>query len=103
MQYSWPGNIRELINTLEYAFVLCKGDSIALEHMPGSIADIRKKILIPAKGAVGDTEKQRLIWALNHSGGKKTEAARVLRVSRQTIWKKIKKYGIQVEKNIVPG
>ena len=70
MQYSWPGNIRELINTLEYAFVLCKGDSIGLEHMPESIVDTRKKIFIPGNGAVGDTEKERLIWALNRLRGK---------------------------------
>ncbi len=101
MQYSWPGNIRELINTLEYAVVLCKEGSIGLEHLPDPMAHTRKKILIPVNRVVGDTEKERLIWALNHSGGKKTEAARVLRVSRQTIWKKIKKYGIQVEKNVV--
>jgi transcriptional regulator of acetoin/glycerol metabolism len=41
-----------------------------------------------------------VIWALNHAGGKKTEAARILRISRQTIWKKIKKKGIQVEKSV---
>jgi two-component system response regulator HydG len=101
MQYSWPGNIRELINTLEYAFVLCQGGSIGLEHMPDSIADTRKKILFPGEGGVGETEKERLIWALNRAGGKKTEAAQILRVSRQTIWKKIRKYGIQVEKNVI--
>lgn len=101
MQYSWPGNIRELINTLEYAFVLCKGESIELEHLPDSLSDTTKKLFIPGKAAVGDTEKEKLIWALNHAGGKKTEAARILRVSRQTIWKKIQKYGIQVEKNVI--
>lgn len=101
MQYSWPGNIRELINTLEYAFVLCKGESIELEHLPDSLSDTTKKLFIPGKAAVGDTEKEKLIWALNYAGGKKTEAARILRVSRQTIWKKIKKYGIQVEKNVI--
>jgi two-component system response regulator HydG len=101
MQYSWPGNIRELINTLEYAFVLCKGESIELEHLPDSIAESGKKIFLPGKSAVaGNTEKERVIWALNHAEGKKTEAARILRVSRQTIWKKIKKYGIQVEKSV---
>ena len=101
MQYSWPGNIRELINTLEYAFVLCKGESIELEHLPDSLSDTTKKLFIPGKAAVGDTEKEKLIWALNHAGGKKTEAAGILRVSRQTIWKKIQKYGIQVEKNVI--
>jgi two-component system response regulator HydG len=103
-QYSWPGNIRELINTLEYAFVLCKGESIELAHLPDSIAANAKKVLLPRKSTVaGDPEKERVIWALNQAGGKKTEAAHILRVSRQTIWKKIKKYGIQVEKSVSTG
>jgi two-component system response regulator HydG len=101
MRYSWPGNIRELINALEYSFFSCKGEYIELEHIPDSMLDDKKKVFMPAKEAVGVPEKERLIWALNQAGGKKTEAARILRVSRQTIWKKIKKYGILVEKNVV--
>jgi len=101
MQYSWPGNIRELINTLEYACVLCKGGFIGLKHMPDTILDSRKKTSIPMKGTLGGTDKERLIWALNQSEGKKTQAARVLGVSRQTVWKKIKKYRVQVEKSVV--
>jgi transcriptional regulator with PAS, ATPase and Fis domain len=101
MQYSWPGNIRELINTLEYAFVLCKGESIELDHLPESALSTANRLFIPKKEGMGGTEKESLLWALNHAGGKKMEAARILKVSRQTIWKKIKKYGIQVEKNVV--
>jgi two-component system response regulator HydG len=101
MRYSWPGNIRELINALEYAFVSCKREYIELEHIPDSILDDKKKVYIPGMEAVGVSEKERLIWALNQAGGKKTAAACILRVSRQTIWKKIKKYGILVEKNVV--
>ncbi len=101
IQYSWPGNIRELINTLEYAFVLCKGESIELHHLPDSFSSTENKVFILKKEAMGETERESLLWALNHAGGKKTEAARILKVSRQTIWKKIKKYGIQIEKNVV--
>ena len=100
MLYSWPGNIRELINALEFAFVSCKGEEIDLEHIPDSIVDGRSKAFVLGKEG-GETEKERLIWALSRAGGKKTEAADLLRVSRQTIWKKIKKYGIHVEKNII--
>jgi two-component system response regulator HydG len=102
-QYSWPGNIRELINTLEYAFVLCKGESVEREHLPDSIAQAGTKVFISGKSATGTSEKERVLWALHHAGGKKTEAARILRVSRQTIWKKIKQYGIQVGKNVSTG
>jgi two-component system response regulator HydG len=99
-QYSWPGNIRELINTLEYAFVLSRGEYIDLEHMPGAILDAKKGVFISAKGTKGEAEKERLVSALLEAEGKKTKAASILGVSRQTIWKKIKKYGIQVEKTV---
>jgi two-component system, NtrC family, response regulator HydG len=101
MRYSWPGNVRELINALEYAFVSCKGECIELEHIPDTIIDDKKKAAVPRTEAAGISERERLIWALDRAEGKKTEAARLLKVSRQTIWKKIKKYGILVEKNVV--
>ncbi len=101
MQHSWPGNIREMINTLEYAFVLCKGESIELGHLPDSVLSSGNKTFASKKEAMGNSGKEGLLWALNQAGGKKTEAARILQVSRQTIWKKIKKYGIQVEKNVI--
>jgi PAS domain S-box-containing protein len=101
MDYSWPGNIRELMNSLEYAFVSCRGEFIEVEHLPEFILDKRKEVFLPGKEAVAGTEKERLIWALKRAAGKKTEAARILGVSRQTIWKKITKYRVQVEKNVI--
>jgi transcriptional regulator with PAS, ATPase and Fis domain len=45
ISYPWPGNIRELINTIEYAFVVCREEFIALRHLPDTIKNIKKELL----------------------------------------------------------
>ena len=95
LAYPWPGNVRELRNAIEYAFVLCSGDWIGKEHLPPKIATVGKRL--PANHAIGSTEERaNLIQTLRRVGGNQSEAARILGVSRVTIWKRIKKYGIDL-------
>ena len=94
--YSWPGNIRELRNAIEYAFVLCPSGAIDVEHLPpavgGSIPNNRGKKTTEKKAERPDREK--LIRALKDAGGNRSEAARILGVSRVTVWKRMKKFDI---------
>ncbi len=99
IQYSWPGNIRELINVIEYAFVLCPEGFIDLEHLP---AHIRQEpsgldaLHRPVESSYIDSRRQRLIEALEVAGGNQTRAAKILGVSRVTVWKWIKKYDVSM-------
>ncbi len=101
MNYDWPGNVRELRNTIEYAFVLCPGGGISVEHLP-------PKILTPTHNRLfenGDdpaflAERDKLLKLLKQVNGNQSEAARLLDVSRVTIWKRIKKYGINIKEEI---
>ncbi len=102
--YSWPGNVRELRNAIEYAFVLARGKSIGPEHLPEKIASNRspspEPVIVRDAGdvvRVGESEKERLLDALQKEDGNQTRAARMLGVSRITIWKRIKKYGIRLK------
>ena len=93
--YSWPGNVRELINAVEYAFVICKGDEIQVEHLPGHITRDRPPAKAPAvkprrRGRFSARDKERIHRALDQAGGRKEEAARILGVSRVTLWKWLK-------------
>jgi transcriptional regulator of acetoin/glycerol metabolism len=104
MQYSWPGNIRELINVIEYAFVLCPQGEISISHLPAQLLGhhpmhVQQASRTRSKSPTGD-ERQELIQALQATDGNKSEAARRMGISRVTLWKRIKKYGIQVEKQI---
>ena len=104
LQHEWPGNVRELINVIEYAFVLCSEGDIRLEHLPASL---KGKPAIPPrkKKAVGiprkkGQDKEQIMDALRSAGGNKSEAARILGISRVTLWKRLKTMDIQVEKEI---
>ncbi|MBU1696838.1 MAG: sigma-54-dependent Fis family transcriptional regulator, partial [Proteobacteria bacterium] len=102
--YRWPGNIRELRNSVEYAFVLARGKSIGIEHLPEKITSFNPFATKPLKivghngiVTVGLSEKEALLNALQQADGNQTKAAQILGVSRITVWKRIKKYGIQLK------
>ena len=101
MTYSWPGNVRELRNAIEYAFVLCSGGWIEVNHLPVKITHPETML---SKNTMEHPEKTRereeLIRILRQVSGNQSEAARILEVSRVTIWKRIKKYGIDVHSEL---
>ena len=96
--YSWPGNVRELRNAIEYAFVLCPGGWIGLEHLPSKITSANRTPHVNHRtdSASWREERQKLIDTLRQAGGNQSQAARLLGVSRVTIWKRMKKYGISL-------
>ncbi len=101
--YDWPGNVRELINAIEYAFVLCSEGEIMPNHLPARVSG--QTVSTAPKRRVfqqldADEERRRLMEALTAAGGNKSEAARILGISRVTLWKRLKAYDIQVDKKI---
>jgi PAS domain S-box-containing protein len=93
LNYPWHGNVRELENTLEHAFVRCRQSVITAENLP---PDFLKYFDSHALSNDRNPEdKARAIRkALEQSGGNKTEAARLLGMSRRTIYRKLKKMGV---------
>ncbi len=101
VQYHWPGNVRELRNTVEYAFVLCPSGGITIQHLPPKILGAELDCTPPPEVPTPDShEKRELIRVLRQTNGNQSAAARVLGVSRVTIWKRINKYGIDVQTEI---
>jgi two-component system response regulator HydG len=91
MDYNWPGNVRELEHVMEHAFVLCHGATITMHHLPVDLRNIEQindlpQIKTPVKKFDGG---QDILDALNKTGGNKTKAARLLGISRQTVYRKI--------------
>ncbi len=97
-RYHWPGNVRELKNAIEYAFVLCRDGLIRRRHLPEHIAGSPPA---QARGRTGrGDQRQELIQALRQAGGNQTQAARLLGVSRMTVWKRMKKHGVNLKTDI---
>jgi len=99
ISYDWTGNVRELRNAIEFAFVLCQEGWIDTGHLPPKlIAGVRK---VPAGGKAADNpERRALIDVLRDVGGNQSEAARRLGVSRVTVWKRMRRHGIDVRRDI---
>ena len=94
MNYLWPGKIRELEHVIEHAFVLCHGRVITNDHLPLEIRSYAgpEKFVEP-KGHLKDRRTaQDILNALNRTGWNKAKAARLLRISRQTVYRKISQY-----------
>lgn len=94
-EYSWPGNVRELRNAIDYALVLCPGGRIAAAHLPPRILAARDC----APSLEAPSEREELLEALKRAGGNQSAAARLLGVSRVTVWKRMKKYGLRPPKS----
>jgi PAS domain S-box-containing protein len=90
--YGWPGNIRELQHAVEHAFVLCREESIGVQHLPPELQEAAGSSLDGPGTEEDDTAK--IIAALKKSGGNKSRAARLLGISRRTIYRKMEELGI---------
>ncbi len=88
--FRWPGNIRQLINALEYSAITCRGDAIEAPDLPDYVFVDRRRRDAPPKAGLG---MERITGALERSGGNRTLAAEYLGISRVTLWKKLKELG----------
>ena len=96
MKYNWPGNVRELENAMEYAFVTCRTDTIRSHNIPEQIKKISQLNAGTLKRVGSEIEaKAQIIQALKATKGNKTKTAQLLGYSRVTLWKKIKKFGLE--------
>jgi DNA-binding NtrC family response regulator len=96
LDYYWPGNIRELQNVIERAFALSPQPEIRVEDLPASVEQggaPTPRLNVDGPLALADIEKQAIEAALRRSGGNKNEAARLLGIDRQRLYRKIEKYG----------
>ena len=90
MEYSWPGNVRELEHTLEHSFIVCSQGGIIVDHLPPELK------VLHSKGDKGDY-CHVILQALDKTHWNKTEAARLLGISRQSLYRKMKEYRIMEE------
>jgi DNA-binding NtrC family response regulator len=100
MAYDWPGNVRELRNTVEQMVVLSRGERLTLRDVPAPIragADLSKVAVARPRATmtVEEAERQLIVQALKEMNGNRTRAANRIGMSRRTMHRKLKKYGLE--------
>lgn len=96
-QYSWPGNVRELGNVIEYCVTMAAGDTITPEILPKRIkSELRPEATQDTSLNLRALERGAIVraLALSDTEGRKVDAAKILGISRATLYRKIKEYGI---------
>ena len=94
MDHSFPGNIRELANIIEYAYISCKDRLIGLEHLPPDLQDAPGGAGTERISGIENPEADKIRTVLAHCSGNRIKAAQALGISRTTLWRKMKKYGL---------
>ena len=100
---AWPGNIRELENTITRAFLLSKTEMIKPEDFPDKFAkeEVSEELVPeqpnPSNPTLESIEKAYIFWVLNQTGWQKAKAAKLLGIDASTLYRKIEKYGLKRE------
>jgi transcriptional regulator with PAS, ATPase and Fis domain len=101
LNYSYPGNVRELENIIEHALIICREESIEPRHLPDYLRHRRPNSLkdrvsdSPVEEATGLGEREHLLAVLRKHGWNRSKAAGELGIDRTTLWRKIKKLGLR--------
>lgn len=93
LAYPWPGNLTELQSAIEFAALRCKGSTIIADDLPDEILAVAKGVK-PTAGDPVQTERKRLQAAMQAAKGNRTLAARILGISRATLYRRLKYLGI---------
>ncbi|MBW2319748.1 MAG: sigma-54-dependent Fis family transcriptional regulator [Deltaproteobacteria bacterium] len=97
-QYTWPGNIRELENVIERAVALASGPEIQVGDLPEYIRNLsvetyrRHDSEFPT---LEEQEKNYIKWVLDKCDGNKTKSAKMMGIDRVSLWRKIKRFGLE--------
>jgi transcriptional regulator with PAS, ATPase and Fis domain len=100
LNYDFPGNIRELENIIERGVALSTGTSIETAHLPEDLRELSIKTFRRQEGKIPSLEDQEMSyinWVLSEVGGNKTLAAQMLGIDRVSLWRKLKKFGLDRE------
>ncbi len=100
MNYDFPGNVRELENIIERGVAFATGNTIDVSHLPDDLRELSIRTFRKKEGRLPSLEEQEIAyiqWILKEVGGSKTLAAQTLGIDRVSLWRKLKKYGLEEE------
>jgi transcriptional regulator with PAS, ATPase and Fis domain len=98
--YDFPGNVRELENIIERGVALTNANAIQIAHLPEDLRELSIRTFRKKEGKMPSLEEQEtayINWVLGEVGGNKTLAAQILGIDRVSLWRKLKRYGLEEE------
>lgn len=97
LSYEYPGNVRELENIMERAVTLANGGTIGPHHLPADLQQLAFRVRQSQRDllTLEENEREYIRWVLRQVNDNKTKAAEVLGIDRVSLWRKIKRYGMQ--------
>ena len=93
--YNWPGNLREMRNVVKRATLLCQGNFISLEHIPSELSEQQRPTTEDFALKKEKNEMELIREALAKCNNNKSEAARLLKIDRKTLYNKMKLYKME--------
>ncbi|RKZ16240.1 sigma-54-dependent Fis family transcriptional regulator [bacterium] len=107
--YNWPGNVRELENVIERASIIRDSERITVGDLPAEIWDPatgdspRSNLAVGGRVTLDDLEQAHILSVLESTGGARKQTSEILGINASTLYRKLKKYGIQDEDECDPG
>ena len=98
LDHLWPGNVRQLENTIEHAFVHCRRGLVDVKHLPEEVIGAGKHIIEKVSSEdkpMSAVERELIFRTLKKNDWNKMKTARELEISRSSLWRKMKKYNIE--------
>ncbi len=97
-RFHWPGNVRQLINTIERGKIMAEDELVRLQDLPSEVVDCSNGVNVPGLGDYDDLasiERAQVVEVLRREGGNKTRAARTLGIERRKLYRLVEKYDIK--------
>lgn len=98
VEYEYPGNIRELSNFIERGVALTQDNTLDIQHLPQSLGSLMVRVFKPEMAATPSTleeqETEHILQVLKMADGNRTQAAKMLGIDRVSLWRKLKKLGV---------
>jgi len=98
VDYDYPGNVRELSNFIERGVALTQDNTLDIQHLPQNLGSLSVRVFKPEMAATATTlkeqETEHILHALKLADGNRTQAAKILGIDRVSLWRKLKKLGI---------
>ena len=91
MSYPWPGNVRELINAIQYGMIKCQNGMMELRHLPPELREATSSTARSGPGRPASIDPEAVALSLRKAGGNKAKAARLLGISRTSLYRYLRK------------